>query len=564
MRPIRPWTALSLIPLLWMLVQPLSVVQACGGGGSTPLEQLIADADYVAKVRVIQTDDVSQNAFVHVERYLVGGAGPQVLFLEGDIPAVTQRIYDRFPIEECIDSSDDLKLGDVFYVMLRRSSTGTYHGIGEIYYHADFFHFPNTGSQVRVYFKGAASETLTEAQFVQAIANISGEIAAEPKTDSITPTEAPLVITTTSGADYLLPLDGRHLVPITEPLLQDVVLAGYMSRSPNSMWGERLYNDLPLCPDIDCFVFHPLNTAFRPGDNRILLTWGWDDASELTGQSLSVSPAADAAAVWNHDTLSVYLLRYALPLPHIQPFNMTRYTPLFMDSVRLKTGEGILSDSHHAAWSPDSRQLAYSDAAGLWLWDPLGGGQPRLLIPAQADVVPYPRYFSPRGRYLAVTAGDRRYNLDLVSGDELDDGFFSSDDRLLLALTPTQAAGFYDVSVQQFAPPDRDVPFVNGTTIHQAAWLDDDWFLTVQCSEPNTTSCHMLPMNINGSLLPDGKGNVLTYEGYSFDLAGYSYASIVDAHTINFNGTLLDLSATLDSDIATIRFLPSLFYRHPS
>lgn len=561
MRLIRPWTALLLIPLLWVLAQPLAVVQACSGGGNTPLEARIAQADYVSKVRVIETDDVGQNAFVQVERYLVGGTGPQILFLSGDTPPGIQRgRIDKNPTDECGSYIDDLKRGDIFYAILKRSADGTYHGIGEIPYYTDFFRFPSPDSQVNVYLKGTASETLTEPQFVQAIAEISGETATDPKADSITPTEAPLVITTTSGADYLLPLDGRHLAPITEPLLQDVVLAGYMARSPNSMWGERLYNDLPLCPDIDCFVFHPLNTAFLPGDDRILLTWGWDDASELTGQSLLVSPAADAAAIWNDDTLSVYLLHYAIS--YIEPQEL-EYVPQLMGSVPLKTGNNIKADSHHAAWSSDSRQLAYSDADGLWLWDALGGGEPRLIIPAQADVIPYARYFSPHGRYLAVTAGDRLYNLDLVSGDELDDGFFSSDDRLLLALSPTQSVGFYNFSLQQFAPPDRYAPFVNGTTVRQAAWLDDGWFLMVQCAEPNTTPCHILPMNIDGSLLYDDTGNVLTYPGYSFDLAGNSYAAIVDAHTINFNGTVLDLSATLDGDIAMIRFLPSFFYRHP-
>jgi hypothetical protein len=71
-------------------------------------------------------------------------------------------------------------------------------------------------------------------------------------------------------------------------------------------------------------------------------------------------------------------------------------------------------------------------------------------------------------------------------------------------------------------------------------------------------------MNIDGSLRYNDQGNVLTYDGYSFDLAGNSYAAIVDAYTINFNGTRLDLSASLDSDIAAIRFLPSLFYRRPA
>jgi hypothetical protein len=557
MRPIRPWTILSLIPLLWMLVQPLTIVQACSGGGNTPLEDRIAQADYVAKVRVIQTDDVGQNAFVRAERYLVGGAGPQVLFLEGETPSVIQRSrIDRNFTNECLASFDDLNVGDVFYAILKRSATGTYHGISEIPFYIDFFRFPKADSQVSVYIKGVASSILNETQFVQLVGEISGQRSALPNLDSITPTEAPLVITTSSGADYLLPLDGRRFAPITEDLLEKVVLVGYMSRNPYIEYGGRLARAISQCPDIDCIVFHPLNTALLPGDDHILLNWG--DTSQLTGQGVLVSPIADGAAVWNDDTLSVYLLRYAIS--YIEPPELEQI-PQLMGSLQLKTGDDLLADSHHAAWSPDSRQFAYSDAAGLWLWDALGGGEPRLLIPSQGEIITYPRYFSPRGRYLAVTAGDRLYNLDLISGDELDDGFFSSDDRLLLALTPTSSAGFYDLALEQFAPPDQYSPLP--VSVHQVAWLSDGWFLTVRCDEPKLDSCDILPMNIDGNVRYDVTGNVLTYGGYSFDLAGNSYAAIVDAHTINFNGTRLDLSATLDSDIAAIRFLPSLFYRHP-
>ncbi|MEO8610921.1 MAG: hypothetical protein ABI690_23695 [Chloroflexota bacterium] len=554
---MRRWTALLFIPLLWLLVQPMAVVQACSGGGNTPFEDRIKLADYVAKVRVIQTDDVGQNAFVQVERYLVGGPGPQILFLQGETASVIQRArIDRNFTGECLASFDDLNVGDVFYAILKRSANGTYHGISEIPFYIDFFRFPKADSQVSLYIKGVANSMLNESQFVRLVGEISGQRSALPNLDSINPTEAPLVVTTISSADYLLPLDGRRFAPITEDLLEKVVLVGYMSRNPYIEYGGRLAHAISQCPDIDCIAFHPLNTAFLPGDDRILLNWS--DTSQLTGQAVLLSPAADAAAVWNHDTLNIYLLRYAIP--YIEPPDLEQI-PQLIGSVQLKTGNDTVADAHHAAWSPDSRQFAYSDAAGLWLWDALGGGEPRLLILAQTGFIPYARYFSPRGRYLAVTAGDRLYNLDLISGDELADGNFSSDDRLLLALTPTQSDGFYRVIIQQFAPPDQYSPL--HVIVHQAAWLTDGWFLTVQCDEPKLDSCDMLPMNIDDSLRYNDEGNVLTYPGYSFDLVGNSYAAIVDAHTINFNGTRLDLSATLDSDIATIRFLPSLFYRRP-
>lgn len=558
--------SLFLAALILLLLHPITPALACSGGGNIPLQDRIEASDYVAKVRVVETDEVGRNVIVEVESYLSGEAGPSHLFIGGMPPSHVQRtLIDRAPSEECggyKGAFDELHIGDTFYAVLAHTPLGKYYGVPEVLFNADFIQFPTPDSTVFVVFPdGEFDDSVTEPEFLDIVADITGSSPLPPLPDSPYPARSPLLITTQSGADYLLPLDGGEPLLITEQVLSDVILSGYMARTPWSMWGERLFPLLASCPDMDCFALHPLNTAFLPGEDRILLTWGRE--GELVGQQILVSPAAEAAAVWNGDTLNVYLLRTFIPFLHYRqpsdnPFPDVTEVPYLLGGINLDSAEDAPIGSAYAAWSPDARLLAYSDAQSLWLWDALGGESPRLLLPTEGGSIPYARYFSPGGRYLAVTAGDRAYNLDLISGGEHPDGQFSSDDRLLLALRPAETPGFYDLAIQQMTPPGEYVPFGEGVTVRQAEWLEDGWFLTVQCLEQELSTCRVLPMKVTGETHPDGKGGTLTYPGTSFVVEDGSIATLVNGDTITFNGTLLDLA--LDSPIARIRWMPTLFY----
>jgi hypothetical protein len=551
------WIVLSIL----LTIAQVSPVLACSGGGSIPLSDRVEAADYVVRATVIDADDFRQNVILHVEQYLKGGAGPEYLFLAGANPALIQRAYiDRNSSNDCIFGQETLALGDNFYAILRQYTDGGYFQLGETAFGSDFYFFPTPESTVNVYLQGMQSDTVSESQFVNLITELSGETSSLPLTDSVYPAHSPLIITTSTGTDYLLPLDGSEPVEITQEILESVVLERYMSHSPYSYWGERLYFALPDCPDIDCFTFavSGLNTAFQPDDNRILLTWGWE--AELQGQEILFSPQAETAAVWNGNNLNVYLLRY--PLSWAEPYGLED-NPQLIGTVPLNIAEDVPIGANYAVWSPDARTFVYSDTDGLWAWDALASESPRLLIPTVDNIIPYARYFSPQGRYLAVTAGDEHYNLDLISGGEFPNGVFSSDDRLLLALTPSvDIPELYTFSVEQIAPSASYIPFIEGTFVREAVWINNREFAAVSCvPEQALDSCDFLITNINGGIQLRG-GEPLIYHGYSVVVQDEAFAAIVDRNTLLFNGTEINL--TLDGDITSIRWLPSLFYHSPS
>lgn len=450
-----------------------------------------------------------------------------------------------------------MALGDTFYAILGRYADGSYFQLGETAFGSDFYFFPTPESTINVYVQGVESQSISEVEFVNLVTELSGESPASPRPDSLYPATAPLIITTSTGTDYLLPLDGGEPSQISEDILREVVFQHYMSHSAYSGWGERLYFALSECPDIDCFTFASsgLNTAFQPNNDRILLTWGWQ--TELEGQEILFSPQAEAAAVWNENTLNIYLLRYALS--SVEPQEMED-NPQLIGSVILETSTN--TNANYAVWSPDARLIVYSDVNGLWAWDVLADESPQLLIPTTDNVIPYARYFSPRGRYLAITEGQTNYNLDLISGEELPDGTFSANDSLLLTLTPHNVApGFYSFSIQQIAPPATYTPFIEGTIVREAVWLDEQRFAAVRCvPDEGIESCDFLNMNVNGQIQM-GDDGPLVYQGYSIVVQNETFAAIVDRDTLLFNGT--EINVLLDSDIAEIRWLPSLFYDSP-
>ncbi|NJL54891.1 hypothetical protein HC928_06655 [bacterium] len=128
------------------------------------------------------------------------------------------------------------------------------------------------------------------------------------------------------------------------------------------------------------------------------------------------------------------------------------------------------------AWSPDGRLMAFSTDEGLWLWDALMADfPPQMLMPTETTV-PTARYFSPQGRYLAVTNGTRRYNLDMITNQELPDGYVSPDDRTLL-IFDTAADGPTTLEIAYLAPGIRRFDYEAGVEFFEVAWINDVQFL---------------------------------------------------------------------------------------
>ena len=180
-------------------------------------------------------------------------------------------------------------------------------------------------------------------------------------------------------------------------------------------------------------------------------------ATQFSGYDFRFSPDSRTIAVWHDDQISIYGWG----------INPKRAFELDIVSVDASTqilmpenAEERLFLSGKAVWSQDSRYLAYSDAAGLWLWD-VFTQTPELLIARDGGPIPIPvaRYFSDSGRYLAVSEGDTHTIHDLHSDVILPDGIINSEERLLLRndtvgdnLVPAEMCNMMDGTCEPICP----------------------------------------------------------------------------------------------------------------
>ena len=211
-----------------------------------------------------------------------------------------------------------------------------------------------------------------------------------------------------------------------------------------------------------------------------------------------------------------------------------------------------------AAWSPDGRLLVYSDTDGLWLWDALlENSQPQLLLATENGQIPLARYFSPSGRFLAITISEENHYLDLVSGQLLPDGIFSPDEQYLIAFDTING------SIQGFR---CSVPFQNcigiegdDFIIRHIAWVDNRNVIISICHEP-TSECRVTHNNIYGYFGTAYGDNV---SEFAYQQETNLLAILQDEYVININRDgweNLNLESSLDSPIDKIEWMPSLFY----
>jgi hypothetical protein len=405
MKPVAKF--LAFLPLLILVfgVLETSNVFACSGGQPLTIRGLINNSDFVVKAQPVDVDDVHQNGILRVESYLVGGPGPEyLLFIQND-PIMTQYILEgRSSGGDCTGFRSDLYPYNSLYLFLDRNFDGSYSVVTTLF-NPYYYSFPTPESTVEVYIEGGGYEEgevygddfaardagieVTEIEFVQIVAEQSGVSPHLPLTASQYPLYAPLKITTSAGAEYLLPVDGQQPVQLTEEFRQE-------TRWQEPMWSFG-FSDAERCDAENCIQISPngLDIAVQTDQDNITLTWG----VTIPGQASLFSSTSDAIAVWNDSKIQVYRLRY----PRL---GYNELGPQLLTEVTLNYGD--ISDetswlSGLGAWTPDGRILAYSDVEGLWLWDVFTvGAQRRLLLPTEDGYIPYPRYFSPMGRYLVL------------------------------------------------------------------------------------------------------------------------------------------------------------------
>lgn len=375
--------------------------RACGGGIDFGFTTLFKESDILIKARIIEVDDAGQNVVVRVERYFKGGPGPEYVIIQQQYSPGAEEtlgLYQGFLGHgDCQILREVLYRGYSLYFLAAKTLTGAYVANAQ-------FRFNSETPTVSFFMKDGVYENkeYTERQFIAVIAAQGGQVPVAPKTTALYPLYAPLLLTTSKGTHYMLPIDGG------KPVDTAATVAAF---------GEDAYQS-----DLSSFLA-------GPGKERCIgeHCTAYSSLGYIGGWELHFCDKPYSAALISPGYPFVVWVDQQIVLNCQKPI------------ITLNTDDQVTAQvsAEHAQWSPDSRMLAYSDLKGLWLWvRDQPENNPRLLIPA-GKTFPYARYFSPRGDYLAVTDGAARYTLNLQTGKTFYDGLFSPTEEFFLAFGPT-------------------------------------------------------------------------------------------------------------------------------
>jgi hypothetical protein len=553
--------------LLWFLAFDIHPAYACSGGAPLTIQGLLSESGFVAKVSAVEIDDAGQNAILRVESYLAGEVGAEYILFIRNEPAITRYLLaGRSSGGDCLGLFQEFQPTDTFYAFLRRNNDGSYATVTTLF-NAFYYTFPEANSTVEVFLEGGYENgevflndyaepgtgiDVTEQEFLEIIEQESSQIPTAPNPNLPYPLKAPVRITTENGA-YILPVDGG--MPIELNSTTDA------TRYPDIVhfWGGHCADESEWCYEISP---DGLNIAAQTDEKTIMFTW--EDTVE--GDAVLFSTTSDTVAVWNDCELTIYTTGYP-------PLGQEWYEIEELNSTTLEADD--CSTFHQAAaWSPDGRLLAYSDDAGIWLWDVYSPqNQPRLILKSEDDIVPIPQHFSPMGRYLNFTSGSINQHLDIVTGELLPDGIISPNDRILLRYDTRAENSEFDVcslvsfncmntnplGIRFFDDEDNMGRYYDLSLIDAVMWRDDATVMVRACTFDDYDRCAIF------LLIPDyfGWNNTLVGVGYDFDYDPDNHATAIveDAHTIRINRTVIDTSQWLDDEILNIEWMPSLFYR---
>jgi len=442
--------------LLLSVVSSISPVAACSGGPppwDELLPKLLVKSDVVVLGQYSQLDDMKANGIFHVQSYLQGSGGEYLVISVSDVRGIENNLHVKRFYDMC--GAFDPQYVDTtstYIYFLKRQSTGIY----KIQYERSFAAL-TVITPTPVNIDPNFGEIIQE-NSDQLSASISAQVgykAQKPQADLPYPRTTPILLMTQSNQNYMLPVDTTRLLPIPDAELVDLrrdqhdCYAPCTAYSPNGLDKVYLQADGHDLHEIESFVPYVESNA--------------------VGQRIVFSASSDSYALWKDNQIQLYALWYPkLWYPDYWLGSMR--TPELFNSTA--AGNSL---QFPVVWSPDGRAMAFSTDEGLWLWDALNVGYPPKLLLPTVSKVPIARYFSPRGRYLAIEDGDRRYNLDLVTGQELPDGYVSPDDRKLLAFD-TGAKEPTTLNMMYLAPGIREFEYYPEVKFLKVQWIDDAYF----------------------------------------------------------------------------------------
>ncbi len=563
--------ALFVLAAFALLLTDVPQAAACSWGAwvPPPLRELIRGADTIVLGATIELDDAARNAIFRVERYLKG-SGAEHILLALRPPAEIRADAELRSVGSCgFGTPYPPPVEQPSILMLTANQDGSYSASSNIF----GFHTlsePNQKFSIPFYsFQDTA--VMREFSFEELqryIQLVVGKVPTAPQEGLPVPLVAPLMVTTESGEHYLLPVNEGAPVPIPNDELHHYIQPAGCSTPP-------------------CYAYSPNGL-----DQVLLLSSPPPDGLptpitliRLQADAVLFSPTSDAMAVWKENLLKVYALQYPrlgfgpAQTNYIMQPQLVNQLPFNQYIYHGEVAPG------RAAWTPDGRMLAFTDGEGLWLWDAFTVGSiPRLLSPISNLTLPrdlpYARYFSPLGRYLAVEAGGERYTLDIINRQQLPDGIISSDDRILLAFDTSAETFLPTIYLLASARERGVVQTFNLVAMRKIEWLDNASFIfvgdyegwmTYADNKEYFTSWRGISSTItawpSGGATGSIYGENFAYNRWTTDLAISNELMVFIYRQTNGNlpissvpRTEHDLAPYLDSQIVDIQWLPPLFY----
>lgn len=470
---------LLLCALAILVLVPNHETFACSGPGYIPpIEEAVESADLVVRARVLWVDDSGYNGRLEALTYYKGQLRPKQIAMVQSPPSQIAFYYNRYSGGGCDTLGKKLNTGETIYTALVRNVDGSYKTAVHPTQFSDsvlIYAFPTVASTVIVHLRdklqvdgqwSTMPATYTEPEFIRLLETKAG--TAKAPTGDYVPTSAPLLLTTTQGTQYFMPVDAQ------QPLHIDSLPPDSLRRNPNSTYANRQGLGAIGCDRIGCTAYSPngLDKAVIGQDGMITRILAETHTPVmLSGSAFVFSPTSDTIVTWNEHTLYFYrLLDPVYNHDVTAPFRTISLAPVTQGHTRV-------------VWQGDGRIAAYNDENGLYLIDVFSGYQ-QLLIPGQNGSRSIARYFSPQERYLAVTIGDAAYNIDLFMGERLPDGFLSLDDRTLLKYDTRSALPILGIKyLTELESTEEDLSLY----VLQTAWLSEHQYMWIDCDSNGET-----------------------------------------------------------------------------
>lgn len=522
------WLKLSIIMILTIsglyYFQPPTSALACSGQPSS-IETLIEHSDTIVYASLVEQDDAGQNGIWQVQEVLYGTSVNSTILLSINDPATVDGLLDGvYGGGDCQYIHGHMPTDGAYYLFLRRQVDGRFKTVADVF-EPIYYQFPMTVPTGGRYLGDdtTVQHMMPETEFRQMVAESTKQTPIPPmSTGTYTyALKAPLIIETDKGIHYQLPADYQVLTPYASswPNYQScAVLPGCRSATANGYYQGELVIDQDS---------GKIMVSFREGYRTRL----------IEGQGFVLSPLNNNITVWNENTLTIY-----------EPAgfqDMAVVNQVTLEFELTLVGQGV--------YSHDAQQFAYTDAAGLWVWNiHPENSQPELLIATDdTEIYPVPRYFSSQNQFLMVEYGVETFNLELATGNRYPAGVFNeTDEHILTQLSPENALAI--------CPDKANCVTLDNTT--QFTWRNETQFYATLCDE-NLTVCRVEEI----AIMPDMPiliETLTTYDGdyFAYDVMNDSLAIIQNDSQVWLNGTVYDWSEEIDGTITSLSWGTSYFY----